>query len=399
LSGSQFWIDEEFRLAKVSNDVVIIGIGETPVGDLPGLTSVDIQARAVALALQDAGLTVHDLDGLINQDPYCEPNSMFALTLCEYIGASVTWCQTIDVGGMASSITMLQSAVWAIEAGQCEMVAVVFGENFRTGRPPASHGFVAMPAGAEEWEVPFGVQGAVIPYAMIAQRFMHETGATSADFGEVAVVMRKHASLNENAILRTPITLDDYMASRMIADPLRLLDCSIPSDGGGAFILTTKDRARKMNANGVGIRSIAMKASHNSIVAIPNISEYPIKAAGTDAFESAGLGPSDIDVFLCHDAFTVSVLLVLEALGFAKPGESGEYMRSGAATLGGRCPINPHGGLLSQAHAGGIFHPVEAVRQLRGGAGVRQVENARHAMISGNGGMFGVSAAMIMEKV
>ncbi len=386
-------------MAKVSNDVVIIGIGETPVGDLPGLTSVDIQANAISLALRDAGLTVRDLDGLINQDPYCEPNTMFSLTLCEYLGASLKWCQTIDVGGMVSSITMLQSAVWAIEAGQCEVAAVVFGENFRTGRPAGSHGFVAMTCGAEEWEVPFGVQGAVIPYAMIAQRFIHETGATAADFGEVAVVMRRHASLNENAILRKPITLDDYMASRMISDPLRLLDCSIPSDGGGAFILTTRDRARRMGAASVGIKSVAMRGTHNSIAGIGNIADYPIKAAGRDAFESAGLGPSDMDVFLCHDAFTVSVLLVIEALGFAEPGRSGEYMRSGAASLGGRCPINPHGGLLSQAHAGGIFHPVEAVRQLRGGAGVRQVEGARHAMISGNGGMFGVSGAMIMEGV
>ena len=171
-------------MAQAGDSAVIVGIGETRVGKLPGMSSQEIQAWAVHEALADCGLGIRDIDGLINLDPYQTPNSMFSTTLAEYLGIRPSFCATIDVGGTVTSMTMLSQAVWAIEAGHCRTVVCVFGENAATSRPPGAHGFVLRNAlGGEEWEEPFGVQGTVIPYALIAQRYMHDTGATVEDLG------------------------------------------------------------------------------------------------------------------------------------------------------------------------------------------------------------------------
>jgi acetyl-CoA acetyltransferase len=385
-------------MASISDDIVIIGIGETPVGKLPGYGSVQIQALAVQEALRDAGLTIRDVDGVINLDPYATPNSMFSTTLAEYLGVRPSFLSTVDVGGTVSGMTMLQQAVWAISAGHCETAVVVYGENTLTGRPKDTHGLLMKTLmGGEEWEEPFGVQGMVIPYALVAQRYLSDYGATEADFGAVAVSTRTHALLNDNAQMKKPMTLADHAASRPISSPLRMLDCSLVSDGGGALVLTTRERARKLGARAVRMRSMAMRMTHNTIAQQPDIEALGMRDAAQAAFEAAGVEPEDIDVALLHDAFTISVLITLEAMGMCPPGGGGAYMRSGAGSLGGRCPINTHGGLLSQAHIGGMLHLVEAVRQLRGEAGRRQVPDARLAVVSGNGGVFSVCGAMVLE--
>jgi acetyl-CoA acetyltransferase len=294
---------------------------------------------------------------------------------------------------------MLQQAVWAIGAGHCRNVVCVFGENPLTGRPPGSHGFLLKNAlGGEEWEEPYGVQGMVIPYALTAQRYMHDYGATIEDLGAVAVSARQHALLNDNAMMKKPITLEDHRASRVISSPLRLLDCSVVADGGGAVVLTSPEQSRRMGARSVRIRSMAMRGTHNSVALHPDLDKIGMSDAGKRCFESAGIDPADVDLAELHDAFTISVLLTLDALGISKPGEAGAFMRSGAGTLGGRCPVNTHGGLLSQGHVGGILHIVEAVRQLRRDAGRRQVEDARIALVSGNGGIFSICGAMLLER-
>ncbi|WP_372399499.1 thiolase family protein [Azospirillum sp. HJ39] len=386
-------------MPTVGSDVVIAGIGETPVGRLPGLSSVEIQAMAVLAALRDAGFALSDLDGLINLDPYATPNSMFSTTLAEYLGVAPRFACTVDVGGTVTGMTMLQQAVWAIESGYCEVVACVYGENALTGRPAGAQGLhMRNLLGGEEWEEPFGVHGMVIPYALLAQRYLDLHGASDEDLAAVALVTRRHALLNDNAQMRKPITLEDYRASRTISSPLRLLDCSLVSDGGGALVLTRAGRAPQGRTRSVNIRSIGMKTTHNSVALMPDIPQLGMAAAGADAYEAAGIGPEDIQVANLHDAFTISVLVSLEALGFARPGEAGALVRSGAMDLGGRWPLNPHGGLLSQAHVGGMLHITEAVRQLRGEAGRRQVEGARRALVSGNGGIFSVCGAMILER-
>src|SRR5690606_1736423 len=181
-----------------------------------------------------------------------------------------------------------------------------------------------------------------------------------------------------------------------ISSPLRLLDSSLVSDGGGAMILMSREDARKIGARAVGIKSFAMRSTHNTVAQLPDIDQLGMAAAGRDAFAAAGLGVDDIDIAQIHDAFTVSVAVTLEAFGLCNAGETGAEYRSGAADLGGKCPVNTHGGLLSQAHIGGMLHFTEAVRQLRGEAGARQVEGARHALVSGNGGIFSVCGAMIL---
>ncbi|WP_188092385.1 thiolase family protein [Azospirillum sp. B21] len=386
-------------MPAVGSDVVIAGIGETPVGRLPGWSPVEIQAMAVLAALRDAGFALSDLDGLINLDPYATPNSMFSTTLAEHLGVAPRFACTVDVGGTVTGMTMLQQAVWAIESGYCNVAACVYGENALTGRPVGAQGLhMHNLLGGEEWEEPFGLHGMVIPYALLAQRYLDLYGATDEDLAAVALVTRRHALLNDNAQMRKPMTLEDYRASRQISSPLRLLDCSLVSDGGGALVLTRSGRAPQGGGRGVAIRAIGMKTTHNSVALMPDIPGLGMAAAGADAYEAAGMGPEDIQVANLHDAFTISVLVSLEALGFAGPGEGGALVRSGAMDLGGRWPLNPHGGLLSQAHIGGMLHITEAVRQLRGEAGRRQVEGARRALVSGNGGIFSVCGAMILEK-
>ncbi len=385
-------------MPRISDEVVIIGAGETRVGKLPGFQAVQIQAWAVQEALADCGLRTSDLDGLINLDPYATPNSMFSSTLMEYLGLKLKFVSTVDVGGTVTGMTMLQQAIWAIESGHCEVAACVYGENTLTGRPDDRHGLAMRNLlGGEEWEDPFGVHGLLTPYALVAQRYMHKYNATANDLAEVAVVTRRHALNNDNAQMKKAMSIEDHQNSRMISSPLRLLDCCLISDGGGAVILTTRSRAKKAACKYVTVRSMAMRGTHNSITQIPDIENLGFTDAGRDAFESAGFGVKDVHVSLLHDAFTISVLITLEALGFCGPGEGGNYIRAGHASMGGRCPLNPHGGLLSQAHIGGMLHITEAVHQLRGTAGKRQVPNARRAIVSGNGGVFSVCGVMTME--
>jgi acetyl-CoA acetyltransferase len=237
----------------------------------------------------------------------------------------------------------------------------------------------------------------VVPYALLAQRYLYDHGASEKDLAEVALVTRQHALLNDNAQMRKPMTMDDYLGSRMIATPLRLFDCSQVSDGGGALILMSREQALARGLKPVHIRSMAMRSTHNSVAQTPNLEDLGMEAAGRDAFESAGIGPEDVQVALLHDAFTISVLITLEALAFAPPGGAGHYLRAGHGSLGGRCPLNPHGGLLSQAHIGGMLHVTEAVHQLRGTAGRRQIPGAQRAVVSGNGGVFSVCGVMVME--
>lgn len=385
-------------MPRVSDEVVIVGIGETPVGKLPGYQAVQLQAWAVQDAVADSGLRLKDVDGLINLDPYVTPNSMFSSTVSEYLGLQPRFISTVDVGGTVTAMTMIQQAVWAIESGHCEVAACVFGENSLTARTDETHGLnMKNLLGAEEWEDPFGVHGLVTPYALVAQRYRHLYDAQDEDFAEVALVARRHALNTANAQMKKPMALADYLGSRMISSPLRLLDCCLISDGGGAVVLTTRGRAERMGCQYVRVRSMAMRSTHNSIVQQPDIEELGFKEAAQDAFDSASFGPKDTQLALLHDAFTISVLVTLEALGYCEPGQAGRYMREGHGSMGGACPVNPHGGLLSQAHIGGMLHITEAVRQLRGAAGDRQVPNAKRAVVSGNGGVFSVCGVMTLE--
>ena len=386
-------------MRDVYREVAIIGVGETPVGKLPGHAPVQLQAWAALEAVRDAGVDLRSVDGVINQDPYSVPHSMFSLALLEYLGLKPTFTTTMNVGGSVTAMAMLNQAAIAIATGHCRYCLVVQGENMATSRPAGATGHVLHTRqGGDDFKEPFGVQGAPIAYAMMANRYCREFGATEVDFGAVAIQTRKHALLNPNRQTRAPITMDDYRASRFVAEPLRVLDCSLVSDGGGAFLLASRADAARLDVQAVAIEAFAMQATHCAITEAPDFDALAGSAVSHRTYEQSALGPDNIDVVLVHDAFTFSVLVQLDMMGLCKPGEAGALVRSGDTALGGKWPLNPHGGLLSQAHFGGILHGIEAVRQLRGTAGARQVDGARHALWSGNGGIFSVFGNMIFGR-
>ena len=378
-------------------DTAIVGIGETKLGQRPGVTGTELQAEAVIAALADAGLGKDDVDGLFSLGPYSNPSQMHALTLAEYLGVRPTVESSIDGGGTWTPIYMLANCIWAVQSGQCSVAVCTFGEAAATGRPVAGHGWTTSGA-RPEYEYPYGITGAVGPYALMASRHMALYGTTSEGLGAIACSARRHAALNDNAVRRTPFTLQEYLASRMVASPLRLLDCSTMVDGAGAVAVTSSERARDRPHRPVHVTGFASRTSHRTVGQFVDFDALEIHEVGRRALGQAGVTLADVDVAEIHDAFTLSTLVYLEELGFCKRGEGGAYALDGKIDLGSACPVNTHGGLLSQGHVAGFLHVTEAVRQLRGGAGARQVPDAEVALVAGNGGIFGVNAVMVLGR-
>lgn len=381
-------------------DVCIVGMAETAVGRLEGSTSIGLQAEASRLALADAGLAPAQVDAVYNLDPYTQAMSMFAQSLLEYMGLTPRLAATIDAGGTVTPMHMILNAIAAIGQGYAEVALCAFGENALTGRPKGVHGLPQGPSlGQEEFEEPFGCIGMVIPYALAAQRHMHRHGTTKAQLGAVAVSARRHATLNPRAQMRKPLTLADYLAARPIADPFGLLDCSVMSDGAGALVLTTAERARDLGTTPVRVLGFGGKATHKNVNQMPDLDALGLRPAGEMALGRAGIAIGDADFCCIHDAFTISTILGVEALGLCADGEGGAYAAAGGLDLGGACPVNPHGGLLSHAHIGGMNHLCEAVRQLRHQAEPeRQVSDARVGVVSGNGGVFSLCGVMVLAR-
>lgn len=381
-------------------DVCIVGMAETAVGKLPGSTSLGLQAEACRLALHDAGVRGQDVDAVYNLDPYTQAMSMYAQSLLEYLGLRPRLAATIDVGGTVSPMTMIMNALWAIGDGHAEVALCAFGENALTGRARGVHGLPQGPSvGQEEFEEPFGCIGFVIPYALVARRHMHRYGTTKEQLGAVALSARRHAALNPAAQMRTPMTMADYLTARPIADPFGLLDCAVMSDGAGALVLTTVERARDLRTTPVRVLGFGSQATHKNVNQMPDLHELGLRPAGEAALRRAGIAIADADVCCIHDAFTISTILGVEALGLCGEGEGGAYAADGRLDLGGPCPVNPHGGLLSHAHIGGMNHVCEAVRQLRHEAEpARQVPDARLAVVSGNGGVFSMCGVMVLGR-
>jgi len=233
----------------------------------------------------------------------------------------------------------------------------------------------------------------------VAQRHMHEYGTTPEQLAEIAVTLRNNAAQNENAHMRKPITSEDVLSSRMITSPLHLLDCALVSDGAAAFIVTGADRARDLRRVPVRLLGQGYGYSHLYVGEYENITHTGAVQAGADAFTSAAVSPADIDVAELYDCFTITVIVELEDLGFCPKGEGGRFVADGHIGRGGSLPVTTHGGLLSAGHpglAGGMFHVIEAVRQLRGEAGPRQLDHPELALVHGNGGVIGLHCTLIL---
>ena len=381
---------------SLRNKVAITGIGETVYRRGATRGSTELQLEAALLAIADAGLAPKQIDGIIPIGITGAPAEEIATNLGV---AELRYSALTPMGG-ASSIAAIQTAAAAIAAGLCEHVLIAAGRNVTSGAR-AGVRIHQMPQFhlVTEFELPLGAIAPAQLYAPMARRHMELFGTTSEQLGEIAVTIREHALLNDNALMKKPITLADHQSSRMIADPFRLLDCSLESDGGAAFVISAADRARDMRQPRVLVSGIAEghPDSPSAITQRPDMTRLGIAKGAPRAFAMAGVTPADIQVAEIYDCFTWVVLCQMEDLGFCAKGEGGAFVQGGALKLGGRLPVNTHGGLLSQAHMLGLNHVVELVRQLRHQADRRQVPGVQLGLATGYGDL-GDGAIAIMRR-
>lgn len=385
---------------SLRNSAAVIGIGESDIGKVPHMTGLGLNAQAAKRALDDAGLAPPDIDGLLTAYSMTEPYFMLGTVLSEYLGLQPTYCASLVAGG-ATPAVMLGHAAAAIAAGQATTVLIVTGENRATGQSrDQTVAALATAVGHPYYEYPYGPS---IPgcYAMIARRYMHEYGITREQLAQVAVTTRRHACLHGNSHMRKPITIADVLASKPIADPLNILDCCLISDAAGALIVTSPERATAAARRPVWLLGLGEAHTHEYILSAPSLTDFGVARSGALAFAMAGLAPADIDVAQLYDCFTIVPIIELEALGFVERGAGGRFWQDGHADIGGTLPVNTHGGMLSHAHAGaagGMFGLIEAVAQLRGGLGPRQVAGAEVALVHNEGGVLSSNCTVILGR-
>lgn len=374
----------------------IVGIGETALGKLPGRSTVALHLDAISAALDDAGLRNSDVDGLLTNQPIQDAMRSFAGILAPAAGIRPTYLTDLALGG-ATPVAMAQHAVMAIEAGMCETVICVHARNQATKASLPTRAEVR--DGNEDYDEPYGFLGAVANHALMASRHMALYGTTSAQLGAIAVAQRKHALLNPNATMKKPMTLADHQAAPWIVRPLRLLDCSLVSDGGGAFIVTSAERAADFPTPPVFILGMGQHNPHGNLAQATELATLGGVVSASRAYAQAGVGPKDMDFAQLYDCFTSNVLITIEDYGFCAKGEGGAFVQDGRIELGGELPVNTHGGLLSQAHVEGMLHITEAVKQLRHEVEPeRQVPGAQLGIVSGHGGVGVCHATLILSS-
>lgn len=375
----------------------VSGIGETAYVRNATKTAFELQIEASLKAIADAGLRPTDIDGLIPIGVV----SGIAEDFVDNFGIPDLRFSALIPHGGASPTMALQCATMAVANGVCRHVLITFGRNVSAGANKAGARIHQMPQFhyVTEYELGMGMVAPAQIYAPMARRHMELYGTTIAHFGEVAVAMREHALLNDNALMKKPITLEDHRQSRLIADPFRLFDCSLESDGGAAVIVSAAECARDTGHVPVLIAGVATghPDSPASITQRADMTSLGLAKAAPRAFAMAGVTPADIEVAEVYDCFTYAVIRQFEDMGFCAKGEGGPFVADGKLRPGGALPTNTHGGLLSQAHVWGLNHIVELVRQLRGAAGRAQVPGAELGLVTGYGDM-GDGAIAIMRR-
>lgn len=378
----------------MTDRVAIAGIGHTAYGKLPGRTPWSLQAEAVAVALADAGLTRDDVDGLATESHFSEPMMMHGVALGRMLGLRPRYLTTQAQGG-ATCASLVQTSAMAIANGLCDVAVVVYGDNAKTGVPNI-YGLAQIGRGLAD-DVAYGMAGGPVMEARAAMRYMHDTGCTHKMLGAVAVTERAHASRTPHAQYRAPLTMDDYLGSRWIAEPFRLYDCTIASDGGAAIVLTSAERARDLAKPPVLLSGFGQAHNLDGLRDRTHYTTFAGARSSRHAYAMAGIGPDDVDVAELYDCFTSTVLVTLEDYGFCGRGEAGPLAADGGLGTDGKIPTNTSGGMLSEANAGGWNHVVEAVRQLRGEAS-NQVAGAEVAVVSGHGGFQQTHATLVLRR-
>jgi len=377
--------------------VAIVGVADTEVGVLPGRTPMELGVEAALAAIADAGLEKNDVDGLVTCNAMAQPMMYHAEATAEYLQIFPRYCIAAGAGG-GTTFSIIHHAASAIATGMADVVVVAMADAMRSGLTRDQAMLVQASTGHPEFEQPYGP---TVPayYALIAQAHMAEFGTTQEQFASIAVACRAHAARNPAAQMRDLISVEDVLESRMIADPLHLLDCSLVSDGGSAIVLTSSERAADMKQTPIYLLGAGEGHSHEHISAARNLTTSAAKEAGQRAFEMSGLCPTDMDFAQLYDCFTPTVLVELEDLGFCNKGEGGAFVESGALLPGGSMPVNTHGGLLSHSHPGNpgsMFALTESVWQLRGEASGRQVANSKNALVHAQGGIMSSHTALVL---
>ena len=372
----------------------IAGVGLTPFGRHEGFDTLDLMTLAARDALSDAGVERGQIDGVVTGYSTSMPHLMLATLFCEHFGLSPSYANALQLGGATGAALVMQAKI-LVQSGQCERVLVVAGENRLTnvgGRDQAIQTLAQV--GHAHQEVPFG---AMIPgyYALLAGQYLARTGASTTDLAQIAVYMRRQAQATQGAHLTASLTLDEAMASRPIATPLRMADCCPISDGAAAFVVSAKPSDHGV----VRIAGAGQAHKHQHISSSVEWENFGAADAADRAFVQAGITRDSIDILGVYDSFTVTLAMLLEETGFAPRGGAGRQLASGFHD-GPDQPLNTHGGLLSYGHpgvAGGMAHLVEVTRQMQRRAGSRQTEGpARSAYVHADGGVLSAHVGLVL---
>jgi len=368
----------------------IVGAAESDIGQVgPGFNVIDLMAQGITRALDDCGLTLKDVDGLVSATTQSRTSP---LNLAEYLGISPPFIDGTIIGG-SSFMFHIQHVMAALQLGLCNVAVIAYGSTQRSiGRQNASVREI------NPYETPYRPFLPSSAYALAASRHMHEFGTTREQMAEVAVAARQWALMNPVAWEKNPLTVEEVLAARMVSYPFTVRDICLVTDGGGAIVLVSPERAKSLKKKPVYVLGQGQAITHANISSMPDLTITGALESGRQAYAMAGLAAKDIDVLELYDAFTLNTILFLEDLGFCKKGEGGGFVTGGRIAPGGSLPVNTNGGGLSYCHPGmyGLFLLIEAVRQLRGECGDRQIAGAETAIAHGNGGVLSTQSTVIL---
>jgi acetyl-CoA acetyltransferase len=380
------------RMKALSSSTCIVGVDESDeIGTLPGKSQLTLHVEAIHNAVRDAGLKVTDIDGVFTAGQHSPA------TVAEAVGVIPRYVDGTTVGG-CSFIIMVGHAMLALHHGLCDVAVISHGESGRSGVGVTPRRDTALPG---QYELPYGFGGAPTYFGLITTRHMHEYGTTLEQWAQVAVSTRRWAALNPKARNREPLTVQDVLNSRPVVWPFNILNICLVTDAGGAVVMTRADRARDTAKTPVYVRGAGEGAEHVMLTQMRNLTfSEATRISGEKAFAMAGVSPRDFDHLMFYDAFTSGPPIMLESLGFCKPGEGVRYFEEGRSTPGGTLPINTNGGGLSYTHSGmyGIFPIIESVRQLRGECGPRQVPDVKLSLVNGMGGMLSAAGTLVLSS-